>query len=123
LIGILGFIPGVTTNDSSPGAQAGDSLLLGIFGVNALHNLSHLLFAAILIFGGLSDEYVGTINKVMAVIFLVLVVAYFIPPLSQLVNADANIADTLLHLFSALLTGYLGFVALRGDSPMTASRT
>ena len=45
LVGVLGFIPGITTN--APGDFAGkdsDAELLGIFQVSILHNLVHLLF-------------------------------------------------------------------------------
>ncbi|WP_052273990.1 DUF4383 domain-containing protein [Arthrobacter sp. L77] len=46
LVGILGFIPGVTSNYSSmmfAGHQS-EALLLGIFQVSILHNIVHLLF-------------------------------------------------------------------------------
>src|SRR4051794_29750210 len=45
LVGILGFIPGVTTDysDMSFAGQNG-AKLLGIFEVNVLHNIVHLLF-------------------------------------------------------------------------------
>ena len=45
IVGILGFIPGITTN--APGDFAGedsDAELLGIFQVSILHNIVHLLF-------------------------------------------------------------------------------
>ena len=45
LVGILGFIPGITEN--APGAFAGedsDGSLFGIFQVSILHNLAHLAF-------------------------------------------------------------------------------
>ena len=45
IIGILGFIPGITTD--APGEFAGDESeaeLLGIFRVSILHNIVHLLF-------------------------------------------------------------------------------
>jgi uncharacterized protein DUF4383 len=45
LVGILGFIPGITTN--APGDFAGsnsDAELLGIFQVSILHNIVHLLY-------------------------------------------------------------------------------
>ena len=45
IVGILGFIPGITTN--APGEFAGedsDAELLGIFQVSILHNIVHLLF-------------------------------------------------------------------------------
>jgi hypothetical protein len=45
LVGILGFIPGIT--DDAPGSFAGedsDGSLLGIFQTSVLHNLAHLAF-------------------------------------------------------------------------------
>ena len=45
IVGILGFIPGITTD--APGEFAGDESdaeLLGIFRVSILHNIVHLLF-------------------------------------------------------------------------------
>ena len=46
LVGILGFIPGVTTNYESLLIVGHEStaLLLGIFQVSVLHNIVHLLF-------------------------------------------------------------------------------
>jgi hypothetical protein len=46
LVGILGFIPGVTTNYDQLGVAGHRSgaLLLGVFAVSILHNLVHLLF-------------------------------------------------------------------------------
>ncbi|GIH96189.1 DUF4383 domain-containing protein [Planobispora siamensis] len=46
LVGILGFIPGITTNVDQlefAGHQS-DAMLLGIFEVSILHNIVHLLF-------------------------------------------------------------------------------
>lgn len=46
LVGILGFIPGITTNYdtmSFAGHQSG-AMLLGIFQVSVLHNIVHLAF-------------------------------------------------------------------------------
>jgi len=45
LVGILGFIPGIT--EDAPGSFAGedsDGSLLGIFQTSVLHNLAHLAF-------------------------------------------------------------------------------
>ena len=46
LVGILGFIPGITTNYGDMGFAGNDSEaeLLGIFQVSILHNLVHLVF-------------------------------------------------------------------------------
>ncbi len=48
LVGILGFIPGIT--DDAPGSFAGDDSqgsLFGIFQTSVLHNLVHLLFGVL----------------------------------------------------------------------------
>jgi hypothetical protein len=46
LIGVLGFIPGITTNYSDMEFAGHDSgaKLLGVFQVSVLHNIVHLLF-------------------------------------------------------------------------------
>jgi hypothetical protein len=49
LIGILGFVPGITIPAPNPGPVPGDGLLLGIFVVNLVHNIVHLALGAILI--------------------------------------------------------------------------
>jgi len=49
LVGVLGFIPGVTTNYDQlelAGHESGAELL-GIFGVSVLHNVVHLLFGLV----------------------------------------------------------------------------
>ena len=114
LVGILGFIPGITMPSTRFGAVPGEGLLFGIFAVNLVHNLAHLALGAVLIAGGLSAARVLTINKVMAVVFLLLTVASFIAPLVEGVNL--NPPDTILHLASTLLTGFLGFGAARALS-------
>src|SRR3954453_19841815 len=48
-VGVLGFIPGITTNYSTmtfAGHQS-DAMLLGIFEVSVLHNIVHLLFGVV----------------------------------------------------------------------------
>ncbi|MGC5015978.1 DUF4383 domain-containing protein [Streptosporangium sp. DT93] len=46
LVGVLGFIPGITTNYDSMefAGHESEALLLGIFQVSILHNIVHLLF-------------------------------------------------------------------------------
>jgi hypothetical protein len=49
VVGILGFIPGVTTNYDQLSFAGHDSgaLLLGLFAVSVLHNLVHLAFGVV----------------------------------------------------------------------------
>ncbi|MEU8381561.1 DUF4383 domain-containing protein [Streptosporangium sp. NPDC048865] len=46
LVGVLGFVPGVTTNYDSMefAGHTSDAMLLGVFEVSILHNIVHLLF-------------------------------------------------------------------------------
>lgn len=48
LVGVLGFIPGITTSYGSLGmaGHRSGALLLGIFQVSVLHNIVHLAFGA-----------------------------------------------------------------------------
>ncbi|MGV0643663.1 DUF4383 domain-containing protein [Mycolicibacterium sp. XJ2546] len=49
LVGVLGFIPGITTNYDTmtfAGHHSG-ALLLGVFNVSVLHNIVHLLFGVL----------------------------------------------------------------------------
>ncbi|AVT38428.1 DUF4383 domain-containing protein [Plantactinospora sp. BB1] len=49
LVGIAGFIPGVTTNYDSMtfAGHESDARLLGLFQVSVLHNIVHLLFGVV----------------------------------------------------------------------------
>lgn len=46
VVGVLGFIPGVTTNigELEFAGHQSDAMLLGVFEVSILHNIVHLLF-------------------------------------------------------------------------------
>src|SRR5688572_28559425 len=99
-IGILGFIPGVTSN----------GLLLGIFAVNTLHNIAHLVVGAALVWGSMSAS-ITAVNRAMTVVFGLLVIASFIAPIVQ--QLPLNLPDTILHFVSMLITGYLGFATPR----------
>jgi hypothetical protein len=107
IVGVAGFIPGI----APPADEPGERVLLGLFEVNALHNVAHLVLGALLVIGGLVGDYVYTINRVLAVVFLLLFVGGFVPAFANLLAINA--ADTILHLVSVLLTGYLGFIAPR----------
>jgi hypothetical protein len=101
-VGVLGFVPGITVPSDHPG----HGLLLGIFAVNTLHNLVHLLAGAGLVAAGISPAGTArTLRWALAAVFAVLIPASFIAPIMEAV--PLNLPDTLLHTASALLTGYL----------------
>ncbi len=108
VVGVLGFLPGITVASDRPG----HGLLLGIFAVNALHNVVHLIAGAGLIAAGLAAASTATtLLGLLAVIFALLVPASFIAPIIEAV--PLNVPDTLLHAVSALLVAYLAWTVAR----------
>ena len=110
LVGLLGFA--VTGGVDFAGTDGG--LLLGIFEVNPLHNIAHLLIGAALLIGGLANVRAAkTVNIVVGAVYLLLgIIGFF------LVGTPANIlalntADHFLHLASAILLLAVGFGADR----------
>lgn len=111
VVGLLGFA--VT---SGVGFIARDgSLLLGIFEVNPLHNVVHLLIGAALLIAGLANTRAakGMNGTVGAVYLLVGIVGFFIADTAANILA-LNTADHILHLGSALLLLGVSFGADRG---------
>jgi uncharacterized protein DUF4383 len=126
LVGVLGFIPGVTTNyDSLAGAgHHSGALLLGIFNVSILHNIVHLAFGAAGLAmartpGGAKAFLVGG-GAVYLVLWLYGLVidhdsaANFIP---------VNTADNWLHFGLGVGMIALGLIPLNaGKAPIADSR-
>ncbi|WP_258805732.1 DUF4383 domain-containing protein [Pseudarthrobacter sp. NS4] len=117
LVGVLGFIPGVTTNFgqlgfAGPGSEA---LLLGLFQVSILHNIVHFLFgvAGVLMAKTASGarNYLiggGAVYVVLWIYGLIIghdTPANFVP---------FNNADNWLHLFLAIGMIGVGFLLSRG---------
>jgi hypothetical protein len=48
LVGVLGFIPGITSSygEMEAAGHGSDAMLLGVFQVSVIHNIVHLLFGA-----------------------------------------------------------------------------
>jgi hypothetical protein len=123
--GVLGFIPGITTNlgDIEFAGNDSPSELLGIFQVSILHNIVHLLFGIAGIAFARTTETARTYLLGSGVIYVVL----FIYGLLVSEGSDANFvpindADTVLHLILAI--GLLGswFIS-RGGEELGRDRT
>jgi hypothetical protein len=102
LIGILGFVPGVTDHE----------MLLGIFHVNAAHNVVHLLSGAAALFAGLTSAGAARIYfRVFGVIYgLVAVLGFLMGDGMLLGMISNNTADTWLHVGIAAVSLLLGFM-------------
>jgi len=123
-IGILGFIPGITTDYDSMTFADHDSeaKLLGIFQVNALHNIVHLLFgvvgiAAARTFDGSRLFLVGG-----GLVYAVLWIYGLVIDLDAGANFVAlNTADNWLHL--VLAVGMIGLGLALGRRPAAERAT
>jgi hypothetical protein len=108
LVGLLGFA--VTGGIGFVATQGG--LLLGIFEVNPLHNIAHLLIGAALLVAGLSTPTAAkAANTIVGAVYLLLgIVGFFIA--STALNILAlNTADHFLHLASAIVLLGVGLAA------------
>ncbi len=116
LVGVLGFIPGITTNvgDLQFAGHHTDAELLGIFQVSILHNAVHLLFGV----AGLVLARNAAWSRLYLVgggaIYLVLwLYGLVIDSDSQANFVPLNSADNWLHLLLGVGMIGLGVVAPR----------
>lgn len=113
LVGILGFIPGITTHysDLKFAGHNSDAELLGIFDTSIVHNIVHLLFGFVGI--SLSRTWDGARTFLIGggVIYLVLFVYGLIFHGESGGNwIPVNWADNILHLLLGLGMVVLGIV-------------
>ena len=123
LVGILGFIPGVTSNYAALGAAgpASEALLLGVFQVSILHNIVHLLFGVAGIVMARSATQSRNYLIGGGALYLVLWLYGLVVPHDSSANfVPFNDADDWLHLILGLGMVALGVVLARG---VTATRT
>ena len=109
-VGLLGFA--VTGGVGFIATEGG--LLLGVFQVNPLHNVAHLLIgAALLIAGFVGVTAAKAVNSVVGGAYLLLgIVGFFLAGSSANILA-LNTADHFLHLASAVVLLGVGLGAER----------
>ncbi len=100
LVGLLGFT--VTSGFGFFSTSGG--LLLGIFEVNAFHNVAHLLIGAALIIGGMvSTRAAKAVNGTVGAAYLLLGIAGLFLVGTALNVLALNSADHVLHFASAVV--------------------
>lgn len=99
-VGILGFVPGITS----------DGMLLGIFQVDGLHNVIHLLSGALAIGAAMgAGMYARLYFQVFGVVYALVTVVGFVQGDTVLGLISVNMADSILHLLIAAVALWAGF--------------
>jgi hypothetical protein len=124
LVGIAGFIPGLLQAPHAEHPQlavnASYGLLFGLFPVNVLHNIVHVLFGIWGLAASRTFPAARTYARAVAIIYAVLTVAGFIPGLDTmfgLVPLFSN--DIWLHALLAAVGAYFGWV--HRDAPAVST--
>ena len=119
-VGVLGFVPGVTTHygDLSFAGHDSGAKLLGIFQTSILHNVVHLLFGLIGIAMARSWEGARTFLIAGGTIYLVLFVYGLLAHGNSGWNfIPVNSADNVLHVALGVVMVVLGLVLGREPIP------
>jgi hypothetical protein len=113
LVGVLGFVPGITTHygDLSFAGHDSGAKLLGIFQVSVLHNIVHLLFGVVGLVLAKTADGARTFLVGGGAVYLVLWVVGLVGAADWI---PANTADNWLHFGLGVGMIGLGVVASRG---------
>ncbi len=104
LVGLLGFV---------------NNPVLGLFSVNALHNVVHLASGLVLVFAATrSEDAAQMAAKVLGVVYALVTVLGFVA--FDLMNSllNLNSTDNYLHILLTLVLLYLGFGTKKMQSSM-----
>lgn len=119
LVGILGLVsPGGTSMAADPAP----AMLLGLFGMNLLHNVVHLLFGAWGVLASRTFAGAKSYTQIGGIIYLVLAICgYFIPTTLGFIPIGGN--DIWLHALLGVVLAGVGFTAkeaMAGAAPAPA---
>ena len=113
-VGILGFVPGATTD------MGGMPMLLGIFHVNAAHNFVHIASGVVFLLCGMAGAgAASTFFKIFGAVYALVAILGFMNPAGPLLGMISNNpADNYLHTGLAVVMLLLGFMG--GKTAATA---
>ena len=116
LIGILGFVPGITTTDDQ-----GMMMLLGIFGVDMVHNIVHILAGVLGLAASMSDMYAKWYFLGFGAVYGLVALLGMMDGSSVLGLFDVNAADNWLHIGLAVIMIGIGLLVKPGMAMMGKS--
>jgi Domain of unknown function (DUF4383) len=105
-VGVLGFVPGVTTTGPD-----GMPMLLGIFMVNTVHSIVHIASGAVFLIASMSGAGAARLwFQLFGIIYAIVAVLGFMTPNGMLLGLISNNpADTYLHVGLAATMLLIGF--------------
>src|SRR3989344_986144 len=106
VIGILGFVPGITAD--------GD-MLRGVFEVNAAHNIVHVLTGILALVFARSASQARTFAMVFGIIYAIIALLGFFTG-DVLGFVVANGADNWLHVLLAIIFLWAGFAGRKSTA-------
>ncbi|HEX6335987.1 MAG TPA: DUF4383 domain-containing protein [Jiangellaceae bacterium] len=124
LVGILGFIPGITSDFDTMefAGHESEAMLLGIFQVSVLHNIVHLLFGIVGLAAARTVSGAKYYLIVGGIVYLVLWIYGLIIDQDSTANfVPLNDADNWLHLVLGVGMVALGLLLARSSGTRTGS--
>lgn len=110
-VGILGFVPGITSSGH----------LLGIFEVDMVHNIIHLLSGIVAALAAMSSAaHARLYFKVFGVVYALVAVIGLVQGSTVLGLIGVNMADNLLHIVIAVAALAIGFMGGREPAPVSS---
>jgi hypothetical protein len=105
VIGIAGFIPGLTVDSD------GVKKLLGLFQVDGVHNIVHILSGLVFLGASQKERWSRLAFQIFGVVYaLVTVIGFFVGNGGSVLGLfHVNTADNILHLVLAVAFLYFGF--------------
>jgi hypothetical protein len=105
-VGILGFVPGITTTGAD-----GMPMLLGIFMVNTTHSVVHIASGVVFLLASMSGAGAARLwFQLFGVIYAIVAILGFMTPNGMLLGLISNNpADTWLHVVLAVAMLAIGF--------------
>ncbi|WP_426998508.1 DUF4383 domain-containing protein [Pseudarthrobacter sp. N5] len=119
LVGVLGFVPGITSNYDQLqfAGHHSEAMLLGLFQVSALHNIVHLLFGAVGLLLARSATGARSFLLYGGAVYLVLFVYGLVFDQESAANfVPLNGFDNGLHLLLGVGMIALALILTRGRS-------
>lgn len=106
LVGILGFVPGITTTGAD-----GMPMLLGIFMVNTVHSIVHIASGIVFLIAGMAGAGPArTWFKVFGAVYALVAIMGFVVGNGMIFGLISNNpADTWLHVVLAAAMLFIGF--------------